>query len=109
MIEGVAGVGVAQPMRGNWNPDASSLGSQPDDHPDPATVQYLSASGRKHRRFCSGIAAQAEQLRPQGFGQGDATRAGALAESGELAGGTAKVQISPSKAARFGDSQASEI
>ena len=64
MVEGVRGVGVAQPVGTHGGCYASLLGCLAHDHADAPAVQELPTPGGENRLLCARRAAQAGQFRP---------------------------------------------
>src|SRR5262249_6029452 len=109
VVESVRSVSVTKPVRADRGFHPNSRGRPAHDRADAPAVQKLPAAGREDRLLVACVPTQADQLRPKGSREGDGPRAAILAESRDLSGIAARVQISPPQAASLGDTQASQV
>src|SRR5713101_3522561 len=108
-VEGMGGVGVAEPVGTNRIGDTNSLCGPTQNHADAATVQGLSAPGAKNEVLGPRRSTAVTEFHPETRGQGNGSRPGILAENRYLTSSPPEMKIPPPQAAGFGYPQAGGV
>ena len=109
-VEGMGGVGVAQPVRGDGEIDAGAAGGLPDDAQHGHSLKSGAMFARAEDRILLlGSRTKRGQKLGDRFGELDGSGLGAFAPDGDLGSVAVWLDVAPAKAADFADPDAGGV